>query len=76
MYFFITIKLESIKDTIRSRCHFYKYDYEDSKYDYDSHFDYYTSTKPGLKNLHNDNGYLDDFNLFEDELSKLYQKLC
>ena len=73
IFLLLASELESVKDTIKSRCHFYKYDYEDSTDDYDSHFDYYTSTKPGLKTLHNDNGYLDDFDLFEDELSKLHK---
>ena len=74
IFLLLASELESIKDTIRSRCHTYQYIYENKEVSYNSYFDYYISTKPGLKNIYDENGYLNKYSLFESELSSLYKK--
>ena len=74
IFLLLASELQSIKDTIRSRCHTYQYIYENKDVSYKSHFDYYISTKPELKNINDENDQLNNYNLFESELSSLYKK--
>ncbi len=74
IFLLLASELQSIKDTIRSRCHTYQYIYENKDTSYKTYFDYYFSMKPGLKNIYDENEYLNNYNLFENELSSLYKK--
>ena len=74
IFLLLASELQSIKDTIRSRCHTYQYIYENKDVSYNSYFDYYISTKPALKNIYDEYDYLENYNLFESELSSLYKK--
>ena len=74
IFLLLASELESVKDTIKSRCHSFKYMNDDYQNKYDSHFIFYMSSKPGLKSIDDEYKYLENYNLFENELSELYKK--
>ena len=74
IFLLLASELGSIKDTIKSRCHSFRYLIDDYQDKYSSHFDFYVSSKPGLKDIDDAYEYLNDYNSFENELSDLYKK--
>ena len=74
IFLLLASEIDLLKDTIKSRCHSFSYTYNMKIKTSISYFDFYVSSKPGLKKIHEDNGYLENYNLFENELSELYKK--
>ena len=73
IFLLLASELESIKDTIKSRCHTFVYRNNVYQDKHDSHFDFYISSKPGLKEIDDEYEYLESYNSFESELSDLYK---
>ena len=74
IFLLLASEIDLLKDTIKSRCHSFSYTCDIKTKTSISYFDFYVSSKPGLKKIHEDNGYLENYNLFENELSELYKK--
>ena len=74
IFLILASEIESIKDTVKSRCHFYRYNINETNNIHDSHFDFYLSSKPSLKDINKEYEYLNKYRLFEAELSDLYEK--
>ena len=72
IFLLLTSEIELLKDTIKSRCHSFQYQYDMNQKNVDTFFNFFISIKPGLQDIYQEYGYLEDFHLFEDELFKLY----
>jgi len=73
IFLLLASEVELIKDTVKSRCHLFRYHINETKNIYDSHFDFYLSSKPSLKEMNKEYEYLNNYKLFEAELSDLYE---
>ena len=73
IFILLTPDLGHIKDTIKSRCHCFLYDYMSE--DNPSHlfFDYFFSKKSKLKDLTKDHNYFEDYNSIDDEVRGLIE---
>lgn len=62
-----------IKDTIKSRCHFFAYDYISEEDTMHSFFDYFFSKKTKLKDLTAEHNYLEGYDSVNDEIHNLIE---
>ena len=73
IFILLTPDLSHIKDTIKSRCHCFLYDYMSEDNPSYLFFDYFFSKKSKLKDLTKDHNYFEDYNSIDDEVRGLIE---
>ena len=71
IFILLTSDLGQIRDTIRSRCHCFSYEYGSAKNPNQSFFDYFFSNKIKIKELTKDQNYLKGYEDVNDEIAGL-----
>ena len=71
IFILLTSDLGKIRDTIRSRCHCFSYEYDSAKNFNQSFFDYFFSKKVKIKDLTKDQNYLEGYEDVNDEIAGL-----
>ena len=71
IFILLTPDLGQIRDTIRSRCHCFTYEYDSIENSDQSFFDYFFSKKIKIKDLTKDQDYLEGYEKVNDEIAGL-----
>ena len=71
IFILLTPDLAQIRDTIRSRCHYFSYEYISENKPNQLFFDYFFSTKIKIKDLTKDQDYLEGYEEVNDEIAGL-----
>ena len=71
IFILLTPDLAQIRDTIRSRCHYFSYEYGSENKPNQLFFDYFFSTKIKIKDLTKDQDYLEGYEEVNDEIAGL-----
>jgi len=71
IFILLTPDLGQIKDTIRSRCHSFSYEYDSGDNSNQLFFDYFFSKKIKIKDLVKDQNYLEGYEKVNDEIAGL-----
>ena len=74
IFFLLTSDLDSVQETIKSRCHTFKHIFNQEKMKIGNFYNYFINKIPKIKSLCLDINYLENYEKIEDELSMLLDK--